>query len=164
MMRFFHLDQLSPAQLALAQGFGAFLIPISNLFLYLARHRDLSDRAWIAAGILCLILGLVIFWRADSQLTEGTRNQRWTDNELQDLRSMMQLPFWSYLLVALFAGQVAPFIISPHHLNVGQCLLIPSIAILRIRFAVRPPKDSPSPYPLWGASPRPIHSDHWGER
>jgi hypothetical protein len=142
---------------------GSLLRPLSFGILYLSRRCGV-DYSLIATGILCLILGFVLSTKAGTQLTDDIRNQRWTATELRGLRTAMQHPVWSYLVAALLAGQVAPFVLIPHHAAVGQCLLIPSLTIIRVRTALRPPTAQTASIPLWGCDLRPIHSEHWGER
>jgi hypothetical protein len=163
MMRIFSLDHSSPARLATLSILGSLLCPLSFGILYLSRRCGV-DYPLIASGILCLILGLVLSSKAGTQLANDIRNQRWTSTEMRGLRATTQHPAWSFLVAALFAGQVAPFIFIPHHAVVGQCLLIPSLTIIRVRAALRPPIAQTASIPLSINDLRPLHSEHWGER
>jgi hypothetical protein len=162
--RLFDLHQLSPAHLAALSICSSLLCPLSFGIFYLARRCGGVDYPLIVVGLLCCILGVVISLRANAQLTDDIRNERWKSTELEGLHAIMQHPVWSYLIAALIGGQFAPLVFIPHHASVGQCLLIPSLAIIRIRAALRPPTIRPTSTPLWGDDLRPIHSDHWGER
>jgi hypothetical protein len=161
MKRLFSLDHSSPTWLAVSSILGSLLCPLGFGILYLSRRCDYT---LIVAGLLCLILGLVLSSKAGMQLTNDIRSQRWTSTELQGLRATMQYPVWNYLIAALLAGQFAPLVFLPHHVSVGQCLLIPSLTIIRIRAALRPPTDRPAAAPLRTKDLRPLRSDHWGER
>jgi hypothetical protein len=163
MRRLFDLSQYAPARLAALSILGSLLCPFGFGILYLSRRCGV-DYSLIATGIVCLILGLVLSSKADTQLTDDIRNERWTSTELRSLRIAMQHPIWNYLIAALLVGQFAPFVFIAHHPSVGQCLLIPSLAIIRVRAALRPPTSRSSATPLWSSDLRPIHSDHWGER
>jgi len=164
MRHLFDLDRLSPTQLALTSILGSLLCPLSFGILYFSRRCCAADYRLIAAGILCLILGLILFAKASTQLTDDLRNERWTSTELQGLRATMQHPAWNYLLAALFAGQLAPFVFLTHHASVGLSLLIPFMVIVRVKAALRPPTARTTATPLWGNEPRPLQSEHWGER
>ena len=163
MKRIFHLDQSSPARLAALSILGSLFCPLSFGILYLSRRRCGVDIPVIVAGIFCLIFGLLLYSKAGTQLTNDIRNERWAATELQGLRATMQHPVWSFLIAALLAGQFAPLVFPPHHASVGQCLLLPTLAILGVRTALRPPIARPTSTPLWGDL-RPIQSNHWGKR
>jgi hypothetical protein len=163
MRRLFDLSQYAPARLAALSILGSLLCPFGFGILYLSRRCGV-DYSLIATGIVSLILGFVLFSKADTRLTDDTRNQRWTSDELRSLRTVMQHPVWNYLIGALLLGQLAPFVFIAHHPSVGQWLFIPSLAIIRVRGALRPPTSRPSATSLLSNDLRPIHSDHWGER
>jgi len=163
MRRLFDLSLYAPAQLAALSILSSLLCPLSFGILYLSRRHGV-DYSLIVAGILCFVICVVLYAKTNTQLTNDIRNQRWTSTELQGLRVTMQHPVWSCLLAALLVGQFAPFVFIPHHANVGQCLLLPSLAIIEVRSALRPPTDRPTSTPLWGDDLRPLRSDHWGER
>jgi hypothetical protein len=163
MKRILSFDHSSPTCLAALSIVGSLFCPLSFGILYLSRRCGV-DYSLIATGIVCLIVGFVLSTKASTQLTEDIRNQRWTPTELQGLRVTMQHPVWGYLIAASLAGQAAPIVFIPHHAIAGQCLLIPSLTIMRVRTALRPPTAQTASSPLWGNELRPIHSDHWGER
>ncbi|HEX4650518.1 MAG TPA: hypothetical protein VH250_03350, partial [Granulicella sp.] len=61
-------------------------------------------------------------------------------------------------------GQIAPWFFSTRHLANGSGLLLPFLAIIRIRQALTPPHPSNPSNSILHSELGPIRSNHWGER
>lgn len=154
----------SPARLALLS---LLCILIMCLFFLIPGSRLVHSPLFgayllfgIVAGSVCTILPLKFV----SDLRHGVEDERWTEAQLEPLRTLVQSRYYTALSVGLFvAFVISQFALKQRSLDLGwACLFILEMILSQLRFAL---KRSPSSTPAnQSRDSAPIHSEHWGQR
>lgn len=120
---------------------------------------------WIAALLMTVVLGIALSLFANSSLENGIVAARWSDDEIESLRTLLNSRPSNLLNIALLALMVASLvmgILSPHLYPIFWAIFILSQSINWMRNATRRQASNANPQPTWN-NLAPLRSDHWGQ-
>jgi len=168
MRRVLHLSAKQTAGLCVLGGLVA---AVGFLLETLARatsvHHPHSNASylWIAAVLTTDVLGIILALYAYSSLENGIVTARWSDQEIESLRAIVNSRPFNFLNIALLALMVASLVmgvLSPHRYPIFWAIFILSQSINWMRNAIRRQASNANPQPKW-SNLSPLTSDHWGQ-
>jgi hypothetical protein len=122
----------------------------------------LVDR--IALAVVAIGPGMYLWVRSTRFLTQGVRNDRWTDAEQEWMRKQVERPAWWVLSIGLIAATGVCIILNLHHSGFGFLIYLfvfPIQAVTGLRGTLRKQVSGDGRLLDWSAA-QPLHSDHWG--
>jgi hypothetical protein len=153
---------LGPWQAALLALFGTTLPGVFFMFPKMLMHSGLLLR--LIPALALLACGFTIYLKFISILKDGIQNHRWTEDQLQSLRLVLESPYCSVVNFSLLVAYVVLQFFVPHLKGLGWVCFLLTMAVSQLIAAVhRPRPRPPSSLPIW-RDLTPIRSDHWGQR
>jgi hypothetical protein len=153
---------LGPWQVALLSLLGSALAGVLFLFPKVPTHWPLWLR--LITGLGLLACGLIIYLKCISTFRDGVQNHRWTEQQLQSLRLVLESPYCKAFNISLVVAYIVFQFLIPHLKGVGWVCFLFSMNLSQLIVGVRSPRPStPSSLLSWQDF-SPIHSDHWGQR
>ena len=164
-------SQLSAAQLAALCSLGGLIaaagflaeIPVRAIK---AHYPCTTYWLWAGAVFTTVILGLALALRANSNLQNGIAAARWSDQEIESLRSFFSsrsIKFLSTTLLALMLASLVISIASDHLLRpIFWVFFVLSQTLTQLRNSTRRQASSTNHQPTW-SNLSPLRSEHWGQ-
>ncbi|HEV2577404.1 MAG TPA: hypothetical protein VGU25_09360 [Acidobacteriaceae bacterium] len=159
---------LTPAQLLLVSLSG---VVISAASLSLTRFVRTSDACgcirwtpFLFVFGLC-IPGILIAFSAIGSLRKGIQNQRWSEEQIEPLRSWLESSYTTALLIVFALSYLIGWALLARFRTGGFVALVLGQLLSQLRWAVRrPPAPRSGLIANWRDQLAPIHSEHWGRR
>ncbi len=117
----------------------------------------------LTAIFLPLVVGGVVAWRAERWLRKGIRSERWSQEELEPVRRMLEDSAFTCLLVVPILVWAVSFLRSGFHISglFWMCMM-PVQMISRLRTMVARPRGAVGGVRIDWKAMKPIRSEHWG--
>jgi hypothetical protein len=168
MRRALNLSAKQTAALCILGGLiaaGGFLVGIPVHTTSLHHPHSTSSLLWVASVFTTVVLGITLSLFANSSLENGIVAARWSDQEIESLRTLLNSRPSNILnitLVALVVAFVVMAIPSPHLYPIFWACFILSQSFSWMRNTVRRQASSTNRQPTW-SNLAPLRSDHWGQ-
>jgi hypothetical protein len=153
---------LGPWQVALLSLLGTTLASVIFMFPKAPPHWPLWLR--LVTGLALLAIGFTIYLKSLGALRDGVQNHRWTEQQLQSLRLVLESPYCKALNIALLVAYAVFVYFIPHLKGVGWLCFLFTMNLSQLIVGVRRPRPEPSNSLLGWRDLSPIQSDHWGQR
>ena len=151
---------LGPWQVALLSLLGSALAGVLFLFPKMLTQGPLWLR--LITGLGLLACSFILYLKSIGAFRDGVQNHRWTEQQLQSLRLVLESPYCAVVNVSLRAYVMFQFVMP--HKGLGWVCFLLSMALSQLIGAVRRPRPELSNSLLGWRDLSPIHSDHWGQR
>jgi hypothetical protein len=153
---------LGPWQVALLSLLGSALAGILFLFPKMPMHWPLWLR--LITGLGLLASGFTIYLKFLSAFRDGVQNHRWTEQQLQSLRLVLESPYCKAFNISLILAYAVFVFLIPHLKGVGWVCFLFTMNLSQLIVGIRRPRPESSNSLLGWRDLSPIRSDHWGQR
>jgi hypothetical protein len=150
-----------------SSGFLLLLLPVPQLFVSDHGARTLLSKN-LLRGIVCFVpfcCGVSISLLAGRRLKRGIDSDVWTEAELAPLRTRLDDPAWTVLILLFFAAYIGSAFATDisHGTGLRGVLMIFILLISQLKTIVRPKRVAGGGQLQDWRNFKPIQSEHWGE-
>jgi hypothetical protein len=152
----------SPTKLAVLAALGGPIAYALPLLLGPLNHSWLFG-PWLLFGIVVAPVCTILPFKFVTDLRHGVEDERWTEAQLEPLRTLLQSRYYTALSVGLFvAFAIFEFALKQRSPGLGWAYLFFLEMILsQLHFALKRPPSAIPPNEWSNSSP--IDSDQWGQ-